>query len=88
MRKVDKPTITAGDSFTTCIKNIKNNDLKNRLAACTPLIINAELEFNSKISMSNIHKINSETVVNGNVKAKEFANIYTLRMINKKAPGE
>lgn len=87
MKTVIKPNINAKDTFLTCISIVRNTDLKNRLNACENLIVQAEAEFDSKISKGDIYNIQSEKVVNGNVYAKELERVYTQRMVKKDTPG-
>lgn len=87
MKKLDKPEISAKDSFQTCISIVKNSDLKSRLTACEQLIIDAEKELETKIATENIHTIRKERIINGNVTAEELEKVYTQRMAKKDVPG-
>jgi len=87
MKTLDKPNISAKTTFQTCISIVKNPGLKARLTACEDLITNAETEFDSKVTTENIHTIQTEDVVNGNVTAKELEKVYTQRMAKKDVPG-
>jgi len=87
MKKLNKPTYQAEDTFLKCISIVRNPDLKDRLTACKDLIIEAENEFNSKITTGKVHTINKEEFVNGNVTANELEKVYTFRMAKKDKPG-
>lgn len=87
MKSVKKPLINAKTAFQACIKIVKNPDLKQRLTACENLIIKAEKEFDTKVATENIHSIQTEDIVNGNVTAEELEKVYTLRMVKKDVPG-
>ena len=87
MKTINKPNLTAKDTFLSCISIVRNAQLKNKLTACENLIIQAETEFDSKISTGNIYTIQSEDIINGNVTAKELESVYTQRMAKKDTPG-
>ena len=57
------------------------------MVACENLITQAEIEFDSKVATGNIHTIQAEQNVNGNVSAKELEKVYTQRMAKKDVPG-
>lgn len=87
MKTVDKPSYNAKDTFSLCISIVRDVDLKKRLLACENLIIQAEEEFNSKITTGQIYTISKEHNINGNVTAKELEKVYTQRMAKKDVPG-
>ena len=87
MKSLNKPQINAKDTFSTCISIVRDADLKNRLAACENLIIQAEDEFDNKITTGNIYTIAKEQIINGNVTAKELEKVYTQRMVKKDVVG-
>jgi hypothetical protein len=87
MRKLELPIEIARDVFLDCISIVEDTDLKARLTACAGLITDAATEFNTKITTNLAHTIARETVVNGNLSAKELSNVYTYRMAKKKTPG-
>ncbi|MCK5016358.1 MAG: hypothetical protein KAS32_04725, partial [Candidatus Peribacteraceae bacterium] len=87
MKKLDKPKYKARDTFLTCISIVRNRDLKARLNACEDVIVEAETEFDSKVTKGEIYSIRKEEVVNGNVTAKELEKVYTDRMVKKDKPG-
>ncbi|MBC5774328.1 hypothetical protein H8S95_09675 [Pontibacter sp. KCTC 32443] len=87
MKRLDKPADNAEDVFLTCVNIIRKRDLKTRLLACKDLITEAADEFTSKIANGEAHKIKEETIVNGNVTAKELEKVYTYRFARKDTPG-
>ncbi len=87
MKSLAKPTEVPADVFETCISRIKKIRLQNKLRACKPLITSASLEFENKVSALQLHTINREIIVNGNVKAKELEKVYKSRMAKKGSPG-
>lgn len=87
MKVVEKPTHSAIETFEECIDMVRDNDLKTRLDGCKSLIINAESEFNSKITNGEIFTIIKEKIINKNVTAKELEKVYTYRMAKKGTQG-
>lgn len=87
MKSLNKPTLNAKGTFSTCISIVRDANLKAKLNACEDLIIQAETEFESKITTGNIHTISKEKNVNGNVCAEDLEKVYTLRMVKKGVPG-
>jgi 5-methylcytosine-specific restriction endonuclease McrA len=81
MRKIIKPTISSTKVYADCIGVIRNLSLKNRLAACSPLILQAEREFDLKITRGRTYTITRETIINGNVTATELKNVYNSQMV-------
>jgi hypothetical protein len=66
---------------------VKDLNLKKRLYACKDLVIDAAEELNSKIPLSEVYTIKPESIINGNVHAKELENVYNFRMVKKNTPG-
>ena len=87
MRKLEKPKDISAEVFLECISIVKNANLKKRLTACTDLITNATTEFDEKVTKGQLFTVARETVVNGDVTAKELMDVYTLRMAKKNTPG-
>lgn len=87
MRSLPIPTEIATQVYENCISRVRITELKNRLAACAPLIEDASIEFNDKIGNHELFEIARETIVNGDVTAKELEQVYTSRMVPKNSPG-
>ena len=87
MRQIIRPTDTAGDVFAECISLVRNPGLRRRLNDVKNLVIQASEELDQKVTTGNLHTIIRETLVNGNVTAKELENVYTIRMVPKSSPG-
>lgn len=87
MRKLKKPTYNSGDVFFECIEIVRNANLKARLVATRKLIEEAETELEAKVTKGELHTIIREDIVNGNVSAKELADVYTYRMAKQGTPG-
>lgn len=87
MKAVRKPLFSAIDTFKECVDMVRDEDLKSRLIGCNSLIIDAEMEFNVKITKGKIYTIKKESVVNSNVTSKELEKVYTYRMAKKGSKG-
>lgn len=81
MRKLNKPILNATIVYPDCLGGVGSAELRNRLVNCQPLIIDAETEFDNKITKGEIHTIVRETVINGNVSSSELKNVYTAQMV-------
>lgn len=80
MIKLDKPTLDPEEVYWDCISSF-NKDPRLRLIPCSPLILTAAVEFDSKITTGQVYTIVRETTVNGNVTAKELVKVYTQKMV-------
>lgn len=87
MRSLAKPIEVSSDVFETCISRVSKIRLKKRLSACRALVIVASVEFESKVSILQLHTIKQESIVNGNVTAKELEKVYKNGMAKKGSPG-
>lgn len=87
MRKLEKPNDNARDVFLECIRIVRRADLKARLTATQSLIIDASTELENKVSTGQVYTIIQESIVNGNVTAKELEEVYKNRMVKKDTPG-
>lgn len=87
MRSLPRPTFSAEEVFRVCISRVRNRDLKARLEACVPEIIQDTLDFDSKAPVAKLHLIQRKTHVNGNVTKDEMEKVYTDRMVGKDGPG-
>lgn len=87
MKSLNKPTYDSKGTFSTCISIVRDANLRARLIACENLIVQAETEFESKITTGNIHTISKEKIVNGNVSTEDLEKVYTQRMAKKGVPG-
>lgn len=87
MRQLTKPNDLPLDVFLACIATFTDNDLRNRLTACGPLVVDAATDFDQRATNSTLHQIASHTHVNGNVTSAEMVNVYTQKMARKATPG-
>lgn len=83
MHKINKPTISASIVFSSCIGTMQIGSLRTRLGLCQSLIEQAEREFDSKITKGEIHTIDREQIVNGNVTIAELKKVYTGQLVPK-----
>lgn len=87
MRTLPKPDENAEEVFLHCISTIMEQDLKNRLTACSGIVLNASEEFEAKVPLAELHTIPLAGNVNGNVSAREMGRVYTKKMVPKGSPG-
>lgn len=87
MKKLLKPSYSAGNVFEACIERIQNSDLKNRLLACIPEIEADSIEFDEKAPAAQLHTIEPKDNVANSVTVDEMKKVYTGRMAKKLAPG-
>lgn len=87
MKKLTKPNDSALDVFNACIERIRDNDLKNRLSACSQEIVDTSNEFDTKASVAQLHTIIPKDKVAKNVTVEEMKSVYTNRMAKKLASG-
>jgi 5-methylcytosine-specific restriction endonuclease McrA len=87
MRKLAKPSEHAEEVFLLCISRVQNSTLKTRLSNCKDLITEAAEEFDKKVTKGLLHTIHLESLVNGDLTAKELEDVYTLRMVGQGSPG-
>jgi 5-methylcytosine-specific restriction endonuclease McrA len=81
MRYLSKPTISAEIVFTSCVGVVQSSTLRQKFINCSPLITQAETEFEQKNIDGTVHTIQREKLVNGNVDFSEFVKLYTGRMV-------
>jgi hypothetical protein len=81
MRHIPKPSLTVAQVYADCVSTVDNITLRNRLDGCTHLILDAESEFENKITTGQVFTIIQEKIINGNVTAEELKKVYTYRMV-------
>lgn len=87
MRKIDPPTLTTADVFSTCISKVRNKDLKNRFEAIIPNITFAEEEYRKLATESRLYTFKDDLCSKTNVTLEEMKAVYTQRMANSGGPG-
>jgi hypothetical protein len=81
MLKIPKPTLLTATVYADCISSTQNAIKKARLAACAPLILQAETELDNKVTKGLVYTIARETLVNRNVTVDELKYVYTVQMV-------
>lgn len=84
---VEKPAITAQDSFETCISRIRNADLKQRMLDIADTVIAAAGEYDIAAGAAQLQTTAISDNVDGLVSAKEMARLYDGRMAAVRSPG-
>jgi hypothetical protein len=85
MWKIDKPTVSARDSFTKSISRMHNGPLKVRLEAIEGLITSNSNSYEDSAQANTLH--NFPRVENvASVTAAEMATVYDQRFAAKKSP--
>jgi hypothetical protein len=87
MRHLDKPRDDPTDVFRLCISKVEDSTLRTALESITPEIRAAAEEFNAAAQAVALHTVKSQDAVGGKVTAKEMGDVYTQRMVRKKAAG-
>lgn len=87
MRILNKPNYKVEDIYHLCISKVRRKDLKTRLASCTSFVTLAAQEYEKKIVGNKLHTITPEISFDNIISSKEMNDVYTLRMVPKKAPG-
>lgn len=87
MWRVEKPTVSAEDSFETCISRIRDADLKQRMEGITGSVVAAADAYDVAAGQAQLHGIATEADVDGSVTAKEMTRLYDGRMAAAKSPG-
>lgn len=87
MMNLTKPTDDADQTFLVCISRVKNANLSVRLNACVNVVKTASVEFDAKVTPTQLHTIDRGGMINGNVSIEEMKAVYTDRMAKSGAPG-
>lgn len=87
MWRVRKPTVSAEESFETCISRIRNADLKQRMEEIADSVIAAAEAYDTAAGVAQLHGIAAQSDVDGSVTAKEMTRLYDGRMVAAKSPG-
>jgi 5-methylcytosine-specific restriction endonuclease McrA len=85
MYSVRKPNKTAAIFFDTCVDAKRNGDVKTRLKNSKQAIIQAEAEFERKVSRAQLHTILPHSTV-AEVTKNEMKRLYTDKLVNE-SPG-
>lgn len=86
MRRVERPEMDAGETYTTCISRVRNPVMKRRLLAILPDIEAAADDYVEKAENGELHLITQLNVI-GEVPGSEMVKTYDGRMVKKGQPG-
>lgn len=86
MRTLPRPTLVAGEVFTTCISRVRDQALKGRLTGISAQIVETSERFDELASINRLHQLARLAVI-GDVTTAEMEAVYTQRMAGKSAPG-
>lgn len=86
MWHVEKPEMEVGETFKTCISQMKDPVMKNRLIAILPNIEAAAIDYLEKAELGKLHLIKQLSVI-GAVPGSEMIKTYDNRMAKKGQPG-
>lgn len=86
MWTIDKPTMTAIDTFDTCIAGVATSSLRLRLQGIRADIVKSEAAFNDAAEASKLYSIPAAGHV-GTVTGKEMENLYDRHMARSKSRG-
>ena len=87
MWRVSKPTISADDSFETCISRIRNVDLLGRMEGINDTVVAAAADYDIAAAQAQLHLTAVHANINGSVTAKEMSQLYDWRMVAALSPG-
>jgi hypothetical protein len=87
MHPVERPRISADQVFQTCISQIRDRALRQRLSSVRPNIEAAASDYEQKAEARDLHLIRTATTVAGCVTKDEMVRIYDQRMASKAGPG-
>lgn len=87
MKSIPKPAMKAKDVFLECISTVNDIQLKQDYDNCKDIIEDAELDFDQKFPLYQIHQISQNNIVLGNIGKEEMEKVYTYRMVKTTMPG-
>lgn len=87
MRRVPRPTVSARDSYSTCISRVRNPDLKRRLRSVADHVATQSVNYQICASATRLDLIRQTENVANVVTTKEMVAVYDQRMAGKKGPG-
>jgi hypothetical protein len=86
MYSLPKPNKTASEFFDTLVDAKRNGNVKTRMKNSKQAIIDAEAEFESKVSNAQLHTIFPHRTV-GEVTKVEMNRLYNDKLVDKDSPG-
>ncbi len=86
MRRIDEPRISAEESYTTAINNVKDASFAKRLSSISSMVVAASDAFEAASHAGTVCQIRSAESV-GTVSGKELEDIYSQRFAGTRSPG-
>lgn len=87
MWKVDRPSLSADETFKACISRIRRSGLRRRLESVEPTVVAAEKDYEQKASARALNLVTPSASVGGIVTKDEMVKVYDQRMAAKRGPG-
>ena len=83
MQSLDRPGYLARDVFLSCIRNVRAEELRERLEAIADDVEGRSEVYHDAASRRSLHEIQREGMVGGQVTAKEMGRVYSNRMAKR-----
>jgi hypothetical protein len=87
MWKLERPSHSARQTFTTCISRVRDRGLKSRLEGVTQDVENASVEYDAAAQIQSLQQIVRSSVVGADITRQEMEAVYTQRMVPENSPG-
>lgn len=87
MLNLQRPTQSAGEVYSICIRRVRNQELKRRLEGISQDIVDAASAYEVAALRTRLHMIPAHDEGVGTVTKEELSAVYTSRMAQKDAPG-
>ena len=84
---VPRPNVDAGETFETCISNVRDLALRGRLAGIKTEIIAAATDYSVRATAQELHLIAQQEGVGGTVTTAEMVGVYDQKLAAKQGPG-
>jgi HNH endonuclease len=86
MYSLTKPNKTASDFFDTLVSAKRSGDVKTRMMSSKQAIVDAEKEFENKVTKAQLHTIIPHKTI-GSVTKVEMKRLYEDKLVDKESPG-
>jgi hypothetical protein len=86
MWKVPPPSCSAVAAYETCLRNMRDLELKKRLERAVPLVGNADEIYRAAGNIGSLHDVEISNFLLPNLSAQEMSALYNQRMAAKKSP--
>ena len=87
MLTVGKPGLDAKETYLRCISSVRDADLRGRLRAVAPEVVDAAAGYASRAAAGELHLVPTSDGVAGVVSRQEMADVYERRMSRQGSPG-